>query len=330
MHTSQNVNTSPPPAPPIVHTVHTPPFSRSITSLALHTFTYTSVETERDPLVGSLHVFSTAAILDYLHASTSRILSIGVFDHVELQQALASPITVLGISSSGVITAFATLKDKLLACKNSWIGLPGERSTTMLESCYVSVFGSVRGLRKPFATYVCAVAGAASYKALTVSEPYNIHFVCTKTDVMGSKALYFATPKRAFAPITLTMMQPVPTRPVSDVVDVAIDTYAHICDVEFKEPLFSLPYVAIVPAVVKAVVQQRVPLFIHAFLDDDEAIIAELLEEMGTVIDVAVHFEQDLVRNKRSRSFSLEEPIAMGDQPPSTCIVPAAKRTCMV
>ena len=273
-------------------------------------------------------MFSTAAIVDYLHANTSRILSLGVFDHVELQQALASPITVLGISSSGVITAFATLKDKLLTCKNSWIGLPGERSTTILESCYVSVFGSVRGLRKPFATYVRAIAGAASYKALTVSEPYNIHFVCTKTDVMGSKALYVATPKRAFAPITL-MMEPVPTRPVSDVVDVAIDTYAHICDVEFKEPLFLLPYAVVIPPVVKAVVQQRVPLFIHAFLDDDECIIEELLEEMGTVIDVAVHME-DHVREKRSRSFSFEEPIAMGNQPLSTCIVPAAKRMCMV
>ncbi len=277
-------------------------------SKALQSFTYTSMNVDEE-LVGTLHTFQTSSIAEYLHANTSRILSLGFYDNKELEVALACPVTVIALSSSGVITAYAALNEKLVTCKASLIGFRGDRSTTSLASLYVEAFGSVRGLRKPFATYVCAIGHAAGYAAVTIQEPYNKSFVCSKTDIMGSKAIYIARTKPAFAPIQLTM-EPVPSFPVSEAVDVALDTFAHICDVEFKEDLFVLPHAfPVFPAVVKAKVLHHVPALIPALLDDCESVIATLLDEMGFTIDAAADLEAalDKALQKRPRAFSQEE-----------------------
>jgi hypothetical protein len=282
------------------------------TSKALHSFTYTSVN-ERDELIGTLHAFQTSSIVDYLHANTSRILSLGIFDNYELEVALTCPVTVIAISSTGTITAYAALKEKFITCKASLIGLRSDRQTTSLTSLYVELFGSVRGLRKPFAKYVCAIAHAAGYAAVTIQEPYNASFVCSKTDIMASKAVYITPSKPAFATIQLTV-EPVAAAPVSDVIDVAMDTYAHICDVEFKEELFASHAFPVFPEVVKAkVLHHHVPALIPALLDDSECIIAQLLDDMGISIDAAADLEAAInvvipfPMLKRPRAFSLEE-----------------------
>jgi len=284
---------------------------------AIHSYTYTSADNEIFPLVGTLHVFQTVSVLQFIHSNLTGILSLGI-DVNDLQKALASPIVILGLSAQ-TITAFATIGEKRITCKNSWIGLPGERFTTDVSSFSVSLFGAVRGLRKPLATYTCAVAHAAGYKVVAIPEPYNVHFSCTKTDIMGSKVLYVATTKSAFAPIALKM-------DAVDAIDMieavatakapAKDQYEHIFGCELKEPLFAVPPLfPVIPAVEKTV-QPYVPSLIPEFLDDDERVISQMLEDMGLVISVEVDPELFEPALKRPRAFSLEE-------------CSSAKRMCM-
>ena len=275
---------------------------------AKHSFTYTSVDDEEHALVGTLYVFQTSHVLDYLYANTQRLLSLGPFDNVELRAALlASPITVLGISS-GTIMGFAVLGEKTIACKNEWIGLPEKRFTTDLVSCVVSAFSSVRGLRKPLATYVCAVAHACGYNVVSIPQPYNAFFSCIKTDIMGSRSLYVTRSKKAFAPIAMNKQSVAPWAvswiPPYD--DKMFDpSFAHICGCDFKEELFAtvLPSLNFPPLPALVVVDE----------------CNEVLGQMCSIVGMSEDF-MDGWFQARPRAFSLEEMT-----PPDVYTVPAKR-----
>ena len=326
--------------------VHRTPFAhRSTCSLPLppyplqmesiHSYSYTSVSHEQDSLRGQFHVFQTGQILGYLQANSSRIVDLGI-NHCDLKEAFASPITVLAMAADdATIMAFASFKEKPIACKDSWIGVrySSSRSTTELTSFYVSAFCTVRGLRKVLATYACAIACAGGYKAVTIPEPYNAHFACTKTDIMGSKALYISPSKPFLAPIPMTM-RPVQTlalilSPHTKVVEIS---YAHLCGCEFVEELFASPPILPVfkPIAAEAccarptVPRYFVPSIISGLLDDDECIVAELLNDLGIMVDIKNDPLLDLTRR---RTFSMDEPMEMNSEPPSGVrIVHASKR----
>ena len=283
----------------------------------IHSYTYTSVSSEQDPLCGTFYTFQTAVVIDHLHANASRIMDLGIDEH-ELKVALASPITILAMDASGKIMGFASFKEKPIVCKESWIGNEHSRSTTELVSLYASAFCTVRGLRKPLATYARAIASSGNYKVVTIPEPLNVFFPCTKTDIMGSKVLYVVPSTAFFARIPMSMERVRVVAPIPTHVKNVEVSYAHLCGCEFEEKLFVVAPIMPLFPVQRKRERPFVPSLISGMLDDDECIIAELLNDMGLVVDIQ--------NFGRARSQSFEGPVEMSGVPPFGVLVVPPKR----